>query len=186
MYPPPWDALGATSTCSRAVRAHPCPWILHATTMRRTAGIENKIGTRVERREKGIGSAAPLLVWLKDTFFARKSKCCVTESSVTSAYCKWAQVQHAHDCAQSPENASPPAGPLLGRRKLNRGRRAPPTGRRACPSSTAATADRAPAPLWRGPIARSRTLTFRSQRGQVSSRHHEASATAFHATALRS
>ena len=51
-----------TDVCARAVRAHPCPWILHATTMRRTAGIKNKIGTRVERREKGSdrASAAPL------------------------------------------------------------------------------------------------------------------------------
>jgi hypothetical protein len=30
----------------------PCNRILEATTMRRTAGIKNKIGTRVVRREK--------------------------------------------------------------------------------------------------------------------------------------
>ena len=41
-----------TAARARAVRVRPCPWILEATTMRRTAGIENKIGTRVERREK--------------------------------------------------------------------------------------------------------------------------------------
>ena len=46
------DARTKTGVCARAVRAHPCPWILQATTMRRTAGIENKIRTRVERREK--------------------------------------------------------------------------------------------------------------------------------------
>ena len=41
------DARTKTGVCARAVRAHPCPWILQATTMRRTAGIENKIRTRV-------------------------------------------------------------------------------------------------------------------------------------------
>ena len=35
------DARTKTGVCARAVRAHPCPWILEATTMRRTAGIEN-------------------------------------------------------------------------------------------------------------------------------------------------
>jgi hypothetical protein len=34
------------------VRTPPCNRILEATTMRRTAGIKNNIGTRVERREK--------------------------------------------------------------------------------------------------------------------------------------
>ena len=46
------DARTKTGVCARAVRAHPCPWILQATTMRRTAGIKNKMRTRVERREK--------------------------------------------------------------------------------------------------------------------------------------
>ena len=35
----------------RSLRVRPCPWILQATTMRRTAGIKNKIRTRVSRRE---------------------------------------------------------------------------------------------------------------------------------------
>ena len=48
-----------TGVCARAVRAHPCRWILQATTMRRTAGIKNNIGTRVERREKGSNSLPP-------------------------------------------------------------------------------------------------------------------------------
>ena len=46
------DARTKTGVCARAVRAHPYPWICQATTMRRTAGIKNNIGTRVERREK--------------------------------------------------------------------------------------------------------------------------------------
>ena len=45
------DARTKTGVCARAVRAHPCPWICEATTMRRTAGIENKIASRVARRE---------------------------------------------------------------------------------------------------------------------------------------
>ena len=45
---------------ARAVRVQPCHRILEATAMRRTAGIENKIGTRVERREKPSRSAPPL------------------------------------------------------------------------------------------------------------------------------
>ena len=53
------DAWTKTGVCARAVRAHPCPWILQATTMRRTAGIENKIRTRVERREKPPNSLPP-------------------------------------------------------------------------------------------------------------------------------
>ena len=53
------DARTKTGVCARAVRAHPCPWILQATTMRRTAGIENKIRTRVERREKPPNSLPP-------------------------------------------------------------------------------------------------------------------------------
>ena len=46
------DARTKTGVCARAVRAHPCPWICQAATMRRTGGIKNKIRTRVERREK--------------------------------------------------------------------------------------------------------------------------------------
>ena len=42
-----------TATRGRSLRVRPCPWILQATTMRRTAGIKNKMRTRVERREKG-------------------------------------------------------------------------------------------------------------------------------------
>ena len=41
-----------TAARARAVRVQPCHRILEATTMRRTAGIENKMRTRVERREK--------------------------------------------------------------------------------------------------------------------------------------
>ena len=43
----------------RSLRVRPCPWILQATTMRRTAGMENKIRTRVERREKGSDRLPP-------------------------------------------------------------------------------------------------------------------------------
>ena len=43
----------------RSLRVRPCPWICEATTMRRTAGIENKIRTRVERREKPPNSLPP-------------------------------------------------------------------------------------------------------------------------------
>ena len=46
----------------RSLRVRPCPWILQAPTMRRTAGMENNIGTRVERREKPFGLADPLLL----------------------------------------------------------------------------------------------------------------------------
>ena len=46
------DTRTLTAARARAVRVQPCPWILEATPMRRTAGIENKIRTRVERREK--------------------------------------------------------------------------------------------------------------------------------------
>ena len=42
-----------TAARARAVRVQPCHRILEATTMRRTAGIENKMRTRVERRETG-------------------------------------------------------------------------------------------------------------------------------------
>ena len=45
----------------RSLRVRPCPWILQATTMRRTAGIENKMRTRVERREKGSDPVPPYL-----------------------------------------------------------------------------------------------------------------------------
>ena len=38
-----------TGACGRTVRMPPCPWICQATTMRRTAGIENKIASRVAR-----------------------------------------------------------------------------------------------------------------------------------------
>ena len=41
------------------VRTPPCNRILEATTMRRTAGIENKMRTRVERREKGSDRLPP-------------------------------------------------------------------------------------------------------------------------------
>jgi hypothetical protein len=41
------------------VRVQPCHRILEATTMRRTAGVENNIGTRVERREKGSDRLPP-------------------------------------------------------------------------------------------------------------------------------
>ena len=44
-----------------AVRVRPCPWICQATTMRRTAGIKNKIRTRVERREKPSDRLPPYL-----------------------------------------------------------------------------------------------------------------------------
>ena len=43
----------------RSLRVRPCPWILQATTMRRTAGMENNIGTRVERREKPSDPVPP-------------------------------------------------------------------------------------------------------------------------------
>ena len=46
------DARTKTTACARAVRVRCCPRICQATTMRRTAGIKNNIGTRVERREK--------------------------------------------------------------------------------------------------------------------------------------
>ena len=46
------DARTKTAACARAVRVRCCPRICQATTMRRTAGIKNNIGTRVERREK--------------------------------------------------------------------------------------------------------------------------------------
>ena len=46
------DAWTKTGACGRTVRTPPCNRILEATTMRRTAGIKNNIGTRVERREK--------------------------------------------------------------------------------------------------------------------------------------
>ena len=40
----------------------PCNRICQATTMRRTAGIKNNIGTRVERREKGSDRLPPYLI----------------------------------------------------------------------------------------------------------------------------
>ena len=40
------DARTKTGVCARAVRAHPCPWICQAATMRRTAGIKNKMSAR--------------------------------------------------------------------------------------------------------------------------------------------
>ena len=43
----------------RSLRVRPCPWILQATTMRRTAGMENKMRTRVDRREKGSDRLPP-------------------------------------------------------------------------------------------------------------------------------
>ena len=46
------DAWTKTGACARAVRVPRCNRICQATTMRRTAGIKNNIGTRVERREK--------------------------------------------------------------------------------------------------------------------------------------
>ena len=51
--------LTAARARGRAVRVQPCHRILEATTMRRTAGIKNKIGTRVERREKGSDRLPP-------------------------------------------------------------------------------------------------------------------------------
>ena len=46
------DTRALTAARARAVRVQPCHRILEAATMRRTAGIEDKIRTRVERREK--------------------------------------------------------------------------------------------------------------------------------------
>ena len=53
------DARTKTTACARAVRVRCCPRICQATTMRRTAGIKNNIGTRVERREKASNSLPP-------------------------------------------------------------------------------------------------------------------------------
>ena len=53
------DARTKTGARGRSVRVRPCHRILEATTMRRTAGIENKIRTRVERREKPPNSLPP-------------------------------------------------------------------------------------------------------------------------------
>ena len=53
------DAWTKTGACGRTVRTPPCNRILEATTMRRTAGIKNNIGTRVERREKPPNSLPP-------------------------------------------------------------------------------------------------------------------------------
>ena len=47
----------------RSVRVRPCHRICEATTMRRTAGIENKMRTRVERREKGSDPVPPSPPW---------------------------------------------------------------------------------------------------------------------------
>ena len=55
------DTRTLTAARARAVRVQPCHRILEATTMRRTAGIENNIGTRVERREKGSDRLPPYL-----------------------------------------------------------------------------------------------------------------------------
>ena len=43
------DARTKTAARGRSLRVQPCHRILEATTMRRTAGIENKIATRVAR-----------------------------------------------------------------------------------------------------------------------------------------
>ena len=40
-------------------RAAMCPWILQAPTMPAAIGTKNKIGTRVERREKPSNSLPP-------------------------------------------------------------------------------------------------------------------------------
>ena len=53
------DTRTLTAARARAVRVQPCHRILEATTMRRTAGIENKMRTRVERREKGSDRLPP-------------------------------------------------------------------------------------------------------------------------------
>ena len=55
------DARTKTTACARAVRVRCCPRICQATTMRRTAGIKNNIGTRVERREKGSDRLPPYI-----------------------------------------------------------------------------------------------------------------------------
>ena len=56
------DARTKTTACARAVRVRCCPRICQATTMRRTAGIKNNIGTRVERREKPSDSLTEVAV----------------------------------------------------------------------------------------------------------------------------
>jgi len=43
----------------RSLRVRPCHWICEATTMRRTAGVGNKIRTRVARRETPLDSLTP-------------------------------------------------------------------------------------------------------------------------------
>ena len=48
-----------TAARGRSLRVRPCPWIRQATTMRRTGGMENKIRTRVARREKRPNSLPP-------------------------------------------------------------------------------------------------------------------------------
>ena len=53
------DARTKTGACGRTVRTPPCNRILEATTMRRTAGMENKMRTRVDRREKGSDRLPP-------------------------------------------------------------------------------------------------------------------------------
>ena len=55
------DTRTLTAARGRSLRVQPCHRILEATTMRRTAGIENKIRTRVERREKGSDRLPPYL-----------------------------------------------------------------------------------------------------------------------------
>ena len=50
------DTRTLTAARARAVRVQPCHRILEATTMRRTAGIENKIRTRVSRHTRGVKS----------------------------------------------------------------------------------------------------------------------------------
>jgi hypothetical protein len=55
------DAWTKSGACGRTVRMPPCNRICQATTMRRTAGIKNNIGTRVERREKLSNSLPPYM-----------------------------------------------------------------------------------------------------------------------------
>jgi len=69
----------------RSLRVRPCPWILQATTMRRTAGMENKIRTRVERREKPSDLRTPYRYDFRGRAEGRQRQLCSRRGGLSAA-----------------------------------------------------------------------------------------------------
>jgi hypothetical protein len=112
------DARTKTGACGRTVRMPPCNRICQATTMRRTAGIKNKIASRVARRETRRDLCTPYL------YVTHTKKALATPRRPYSpeGRCAWTRPQHAYASLNGrPERILPghlgPAGAPRGGRR---------------------------------------------------------------------